>query len=77
MQIIVDENKVVLGYCKGDGKVDGGIEVNDIPSDFEPCKYLFDNGQYVFNSNFFPDIVPAETEPTVDEIIDVLLGVSE
>ena len=56
-----------------------GTVVDDllVYKEFEPCKYLFDNGQYVFNSNFFPDIVSVETGPTVDEIIDVVLGVSE
>lgn len=64
MQIIVDENKVVLGYCKGDGKVDGGVEVNDIPLDFEPYKYMYVGGKYVLN----PDYVEPTDEPPLDEL---------
>lgn len=51
-QIIVDDNNAVIGFCEGDGYIDGGINVEYIPDDFEPHKYYYIDNQYIINENY-------------------------
>lgn len=74
-QIMIDDNNIVIGYSTGNGKVAGGIEIDDIPSDFVPYKYKYIDGEYELN----PDYVEPEPtdEPSADELLDIFLGVDE
>ena len=51
-QIIIDENNIVVSFCEGDGYIDGGINVEYIPEDFAPNKYLYIDNQYIINENY-------------------------
>lgn len=51
-QIIVDDNNAVIGFCEGDGYVEGGIDVGYIPEDFAPNKYLYIDGGYALNPDY-------------------------
>lgn len=52
MQITINDNKVVVGYCTGNGRVEGGVNVDNIPSDFVPYKYKYIDGEYEFNPDY-------------------------
>lgn len=77
--IKMDENNLVTAYSTGDGYVEGYIEVEkDIPEDFAPNKYMYVDGEYVLNPDYVePTNEPTSDEPTSEEILNVLLGVSE
>lgn len=51
-QIVVDKNSVIVGFCAGDGYVDGGIDVDKIPEDFEYAKYKYEGGEVVPNPEY-------------------------
>lgn len=78
LTININENNVVTGYCLGDGRVADGVEVDDIPSDFAPYKYKYIDGEYELNPDYVePADEPENEDPTSEEILNVLLGVSE
>lgn len=77
-QIMVDDNNVVIGYSTGNGRVEGGIDVAEIPPDFAPYKYMYVDAKYYLNPDYVePTDEPESDNPTSEEILDVLLGVSE
>lgn len=55
-QIIIDENNIVIGYSDGNGYIENGILVDYYPDeftkDFEYGKYLYINGEFIYNSNY-------------------------
>lgn len=67
-QIIVDDNNVIVGYCEGDGFVEGGTDVEYYPDgfieEFAPEKWLYIDGEYMLN----PDYVEPTDEPPLDEL---------
>jgi hypothetical protein len=81
-QIIVDENNTVIGFCEGDGFVEGGIDVEYYPDgfieEFAPGKWLYVDGEYILNPDYVePTDESTSDEPTSEEILNVLLGVDE
>ena len=54
MRIVINDDNVVIGYSTGNGRVAGyvNIEVNDIPSDFVPYKYIYADGKYKLNPDY-------------------------
>lgn len=52
MQIIINNDNIVVGYCTGNGRVEGGIDVDNIPSDFVPYKYKYIDGKYKLNPDY-------------------------
>lgn len=54
MRIVINGDNVVIGYSTGNGRVAGyvNIEVNDIPSDFVPYKYIYADGEYKLNPDY-------------------------
>lgn len=76
--IKIDENNIVTGYSDGDGYIEGYVEVERIPKDFAPNKYIYIDGDYFINPDYVePTIEPTNNEPSANEILDVLLGVNE
>lgn len=81
-QIIIDENNAIIGYCEGDGYVEGGVDVKYYPEgfveEFAPQKWFYVDGEYVLNPDYVePADEPTSYEPSANEILDVLLGVNE
>lgn len=80
-QIIVDKYNVVVGFCTGDGYVKGGIDVPEIPADFEYAKYKYEGGEIVPNPEYASSVaegkyydtetgqfvLPPLPEPTAEE----------
>ena len=54
------------------GNYDGMPIVDTLP-DGDITDYLYVDGQYVYEP--LPEPEPAPTEPTADEVLDVLLGI--
>lgn len=76
--IKVNENNIVTAYSTGDGYIEGCMEIEHIPEDFAPNKYMYIDGEYVLNPDYVePSDEPTSDEPTSEEILNVLLGVSE
>lgn len=81
-QIIVDDNNAIVGYCEGDGFIEGGISVDYYPDnfieEFAPNKWLYVDGEYTLNPDYVePTDEPTNDEPSANEILDVLLGVND
>lgn len=81
-QIIVDGNNAVIGFCEGDGCVEGGIDVECYPEgfveEFAPGKWLYVDGEYSLNPDYVePTEEPTSDEPTAEELLDIFLGVDE
>jgi hypothetical protein len=55
-QIIIDDNNAVIGFCEGDGYVEGAINVKCYPDNFAeefvPEKWLYINGEYMLNPDY-------------------------
>lgn len=77
--INLNKDNVITAYSTGDGYVEGYVEVDkDIPEDFAPNKYMYVDGEYVLNPDYVdPTDEPTSDNPTSEEILNVLLGVSE
>ena len=74
--INLDENNIVTAYSKGDGYIEGYVEVEFIPDNFAPKKWLYIDGEYLPNPDYVePSGETASDEPTSEEILNVLLGV--
>lgn len=51
-QIVVDRYGVIVGFCTGEGYIEGGIDVDDIPADFKYAKYKYEGGEIVPNPEY-------------------------
>lgn len=52
----------------------GTMEIVDALPDGDVCDYRYENGGYVYDP--LPEVV-VESEPTADEILNAMLGVTE
>ena len=67
-QITIDENNVVHS-CSLGGYIEGGIDVEDIPSEVMCCpsKWCYVDGEFVENSDYIEPIIP--DTPTIEDLI--------
>ena len=64
MQIQTDERGVVIGWATVGGFEDG-IEVDSLPEDIRPSKYIYENGRFIENDQY---VDPAEQEACRERI---------
>ena len=70
MQILINENDEVTSIIRT-GYIDGAIEVSDnIPDDFEPIKYKFENGIFVLNPDYVHTLPDTLTPMKESKIIE-------
>lgn len=51
-QIIIDSYNTIVGFCTGDGYIEGGVNVDNIPTDFEYAKYKYEDGEIILNPEY-------------------------
>lgn len=73
-ELFLDEKNRVTGCQNTTIKYSGGPTVDTLPGG-NLADYLFVDGQFVYDP--LPQPEPPTPEPTADEILNILLGVSE
>ena len=73
-ELFLDANNRVIGFQNVAIKYSGGPKVDELP-DGNISDYLFVDGQFVYDP--LPQPEPPAPEPTADDLLNILLGVSE
>lgn len=72
--LTIDEDGRIWSSVPEKYAIGGGVVADSLP-DGNICDYLYVNGEYVYEP--LPEPEHEEAEPTTEEILNAMLGVSE